>query len=91
MGRSAFWELPILVTSESGQPEDMAYAEAAGGNAFLHKPFSMRDLARCVQSLLEATRWSTQLPRELQPLASRPQRPGHVARIRAPTQPVAHM
>jgi DNA-binding response OmpR family regulator len=84
--------LPILVTSEYGQPEDMAYAEAAGGNAFLHKPFSMRDLARCVHSLLEATRWSPHSSHELQPLASKAEPPRHTGRIHTPPmQPVAHL
>ncbi len=45
-------ELPILMTSEHGNPGDMAHAENAGGNAFLHKPFSMRQLAQCIESLL---------------------------------------
>jgi two-component system chemotaxis response regulator CheY len=44
-------ELPILMTSEHGNPVDMAEAENAGGNAFLHKPFSMRQFAQCIESL----------------------------------------
>jgi DNA-binding response OmpR family regulator len=45
--------VPILVTSESGFPEDMVYAEKAGANAFLRKPFSMGDLGHYVQALVE--------------------------------------
>lgn len=44
-------ELPILMTSDHGNPGDMAQAETAGGNAFLHKPFSMRQLVQCIESL----------------------------------------
>jgi DNA-binding response OmpR family regulator len=59
--------LPILMTSEYGNPEDMAYAEAAGGNAFLRKPFSMQELTRCVESLLNTT-LSKPSMHELQPI-----------------------
>jgi DNA-binding response OmpR family regulator len=45
--------LPIIVTSEHGTPTDMAHAENARANAFLRKPFSMREFSRCVQALLE--------------------------------------
>jgi DNA-binding response OmpR family regulator len=48
-------ELPILMTSEHGNSGDMAQAENAGGNAFLHKPFSMRQLAQCIESLFAVT------------------------------------
>jgi DNA-binding response OmpR family regulator len=68
-GSLGFMGLPILMTSDHGDPGDMAYAENAGANAFLHKPFSMRQLAHCVESLLEVSR--TALP-ELK-------RPGHNA------------
>jgi DNA-binding response OmpR family regulator len=61
--------LPILMTSEFGTPEDMAYAEDAGGNAFLRKPFSMRQLADCVESMLDAPRWNAAPVRDLKPLA----------------------
>ena len=61
--------LPILMTSEHGKPEDMAYAEVAGANAFLHKPFSMRQFAHCVESLLRVTTFKPS-QHELQPLAS---------------------
>jgi len=45
--------MPIMVTSESGSPEDMAYAEEAGANAFLGKPFSMHELGAQVEALLD--------------------------------------
>jgi DNA-binding NtrC family response regulator len=38
-GSLALVELPILMTSEYASPEDLAYAEGAGANAFLDKPF----------------------------------------------------
>ena len=62
--------LPILVIGEYGHPEDMAYAEDVGGNAFLCKPFSMRQFTHCVQSLVCATKTSRPLTHELQRLAS---------------------
>jgi len=45
--------LPIMMTSESGRPADMAYAEEAGADAFLLKPFSMPELGAHVEALLE--------------------------------------
>jgi DNA-binding response OmpR family regulator len=45
--------LPILVTSDRSFPEDMAYAEAAGANVFLKKPFAMKELLAHVSALLE--------------------------------------
>jgi two-component system chemotaxis response regulator CheY len=54
-GSLRFAELPILMTSEHGNPGDMAQAENAGANAFLHKPFSMRQLGQCVESLFAVT------------------------------------
>jgi DNA-binding response OmpR family regulator len=47
--------VPIIVTSELGTSHDMAHAEAARANAFLRKPFSMRELAQCVRSMLDHT------------------------------------
>jgi len=52
-GRPELRALPILVTSERGFPEDMAYAEVAGANAFLKKPFSMNKLLTYVSALLD--------------------------------------
>jgi DNA-binding response OmpR family regulator len=45
--------VPILVTSERGFPEDMAHAEEAGANAFLRKPFTMKQLTKYVNALLD--------------------------------------
>jgi DNA-binding response OmpR family regulator len=47
-----FANVPILVSSERGFPEDMAHAEEAGANAFLRKPFTMKQLAKYVRALL---------------------------------------
>jgi DNA-binding response OmpR family regulator len=47
--------VPIIAISEHGTCLDMAQAEEAGANAFLLKPFSMRQLAACVGSLLDWT------------------------------------
>ena len=64
--------LPILVTSEYASPQDMAYAEDAGGNAFLHKPFSMGQLAHCIESMAKSTPCSVLAVHELQALAWKP-------------------
>jgi DNA-binding response OmpR family regulator len=45
--------LPILVTSERSTPEVMAHAEEAGANAFLKKPFTMKELIVYVSALLD--------------------------------------
>jgi len=45
--------LPIMVTSEFGSPEYVAYAEKAGADAFLLKPFSMSELGANIVALLE--------------------------------------
>jgi DNA-binding response OmpR family regulator len=83
-GAAGLVSLPILVTSVYASPEDMACAEAAGGNAFLRKPFSMRVLTDCVESLLTATRWSAPSIHELKPLVSRRRLAGCVSRIASP-------
>ncbi len=70
--------LPIIMTSEFGSPGDMAQAEDAGGNAFLHKPFSMRQLARCVESLVDSTGGSVPPRHELELRASSPRPLGYV-------------
>jgi DNA-binding response OmpR family regulator len=44
--------LPIMVTSEFGSPEYLAYAEHAGADAFLVKPFSMSELGLNISALL---------------------------------------
>jgi CheY-like chemotaxis protein len=51
--------MPIMVTSEFGSPEDMAYAEEAGANAFLVKPFSMPHLGANIAALLDGVWPST--------------------------------
>jgi two-component system chemotaxis response regulator CheY len=76
--------LPILMMSEYGTPEDLAYAESAGANAFLCKPFSMREFTDCVESLLTATRWTAPSIHELQPLVARRRLTGIASRIRSP-------
>jgi CheY-like chemotaxis protein len=45
--------LPIVVTSEFGSPEYVAYAEKAGADAFLLKPFSMPEFGANIAALLE--------------------------------------
>lgn len=45
--------VPILMTYDSGFPEDMASAEEAGANAFLKKPFSMQQLTSYVEALID--------------------------------------
>jgi twitching motility two-component system response regulator PilH len=45
--------VPILVTSDHAYPEDMAHAEEAGANAFLRKPFTMKQLVKYVHAILD--------------------------------------
>ena len=47
-------DVPILMTSECGTAPEMAYAEDAGGTAFLCKPFAKRELGRRVLGFFEA-------------------------------------
>lgn len=49
----------ILVTSARALIEDIAYAEQAGANAFLKKPFSMQQFGDYVTMLLSRDRIST--------------------------------
>jgi DNA-binding response OmpR family regulator len=63
--------VPIIITSEWGYSDDMAFAEAAGGNAFLRKPFSARQFQNCVDSLLDLDPSSAPPEHELEQLASR--------------------
>jgi DNA-binding response OmpR family regulator len=76
--------VPILVTSEYGSPQDVAHAEDAGGNAFLRKPFSMRQLARCIDSLSNATRWTPPM-HELQAIVRKHMSNRNVANQREPS------
>jgi DNA-binding response OmpR family regulator len=70
-GSLRFVALPILMTSDHGDPGNMAYAESAGANAFLHKPFSMRQLAHCIESLLNVSRAGRPLSSEPRAQVSR--------------------
>jgi DNA-binding response OmpR family regulator len=45
--------MPILVTSGFGSAHERAFAEEAGANVFLAKPFSMRELGSHVAALLD--------------------------------------
>jgi DNA-binding response OmpR family regulator len=58
--------VPILVTSDSCFAKDMANAEEVGANAFLKKPFSMRQLTNYVGALLVEIRQSEPYLRRLQ-------------------------
>ncbi len=48
--------VPILLMSDWALPQDVASAEEAGASAFLHKPFSMRELTTCVEALVTPKR-----------------------------------
>jgi len=54
-GPMGLMRVPIVATSERGTCNDLAHAEDARANAFLLKPFAMRELADCVRSLLDCT------------------------------------
>jgi DNA-binding response OmpR family regulator len=54
--------LPILVTSQRGGPEEMAYAEAAGANLFLKKPFAISVLCAHIGALLRQAEEGTSGP-----------------------------
>lgn len=45
-------DVPILVMSERASAADRAYAEEAGANGFLPKPFSMNQFTEQVRALL---------------------------------------
>ncbi len=74
-GSLRFVGLPILMTSDHGDPGDMAYAESAGANAFLHKPFSMSQLVHCIEFLLNISRVAPQMSREPQARSREAKRP----------------
>lgn len=59
--------VPILVTSDSGFPEDLVCAEAAGATAFLQKPFSMQDFSSSVVAVLEGAPLSGTQTRSMEP------------------------
>jgi DNA-binding response OmpR family regulator len=52
-------QVPVLVMGDAAFPEHMAYAEVAGANAFLKKPFRPEALVRCVESLVQGAPAST--------------------------------
>jgi DNA-binding response OmpR family regulator len=45
--------VPILVTSERSSPQDMAFSEHVGANAFLKKPFTRDQLLKYVAAVLD--------------------------------------
>lgn len=51
-GPMGLTRVPILVTSNSDFPHDLANAEESGASAFLKKPFSIRHFRSCVEALL---------------------------------------
>jgi DNA-binding response OmpR family regulator len=57
--------VPILMTCDSELPEDMANAEVAGANAFLRKPFSMREFSAYVEALVNPAQQSERGVRRL--------------------------
>jgi len=42
-------ELPIVIVSASGQPDEMEQARSAGANAYLHKPLTSTSLLELLQ------------------------------------------
>ncbi len=78
-------DVPIIVTNEWGHADDMAFAEAAGGNAFLRKPFSARQFLDCVDSLLDPDPSSARPAHELGHLASRARARASFARANVQT------
>jgi DNA-binding response OmpR family regulator len=46
-------ELPIVMMGDATSPETRAFAEEAGANRYLNKPFAMRQLDALVDVLLE--------------------------------------
>ena len=54
-GTMGLTRVPILATGEYGTSLDTTEAEKVGANAFLLKPFSIRQLSLCIRSLLDLT------------------------------------
>lgn len=52
-GDESFKAVRILVMSDRHSPEDIAYAEEAGANAFLKRPFSLKLLTDYVEALFD--------------------------------------
>jgi chemotaxis family two-component system response regulator PixH len=57
--------VPILVLSERASPEDMAYAEQVGANAYLKKPFTHERFDKYVTTLLDGANASRPSVRRL--------------------------
>jgi DNA-binding response OmpR family regulator len=57
--------VPILVMSERGSPEDMAYAEQVGANAYLKKPFTHARFDKYISALLDGANASRPSVRRL--------------------------
>jgi DNA-binding response OmpR family regulator len=70
-----FADVQILVTSDRATPSEMAWAEDAGANAFLKKPFTVAQLTKYVFALTDP-RW--------------PSRPS-VRRLRCSEVPLSHV
>jgi DNA-binding response OmpR family regulator len=66
-GQLGFARVPILVTGESGFPEDLVCAEAAGATAFLRKPFSMREFSSSIEAVLDGVPQSGTEARSIEP------------------------
>lgn len=47
--------IPVLVLTAKGQNQDRTTAEQLGADAFITKPFSNREVLKCVQKLLSGT------------------------------------
>ncbi|MDB4993207.1 MAG: response regulator [Myxococcaceae bacterium] len=60
-----FLSVPILVMSDRVSPEDMAYAEQVGANAFLKKPFTRERMLKYVTALLDGANASRPSVRRL--------------------------
>lgn len=45
--------IPVLVLTAKGQNQDRTTAEQLGADAFITKPFSNREVLKCVQALMD--------------------------------------
>lgn len=48
--------IPVLVLTAKGQNQDRTTAEQLGADAFITKPFSNREVLKCVQALMNGSR-----------------------------------
>jgi len=67
-------DVPILLMSDHGTPQEMADAEEAGANTFVKKPFGNDLLERCVTAMLERRAPSLPSIRQLRPSDHPPSR-----------------